>query len=97
METVTAKRLRIYGQVQGVGYRESMRREAERLNLSGWVRNRFDGTVEALVCGNSVQVELLVAWARRGPRYAAVAEVVVTEAEALPSGQFEIIFTESRL
>lgn len=94
METVTAKRLRIHGQVQGVGYRESMRREAEGLHLSGWVRNCRDGTVEALVCGKTEHVERIVAWAKLGPRHASVTQVIVSEAEAPPSGLFEIIFTE---
>lgn len=94
METLIARRLRIHGQVQGVGYRESMRREAERLHLSGWVRNRRDGTVEALVCGKTEHVECIVEWAKLGPRHASVTEVIVSEAEARPEGLFEIIFTE---
>jgi len=94
METLTTKLLRIHGQVQGVGYREAMRREAVRLNLSGWVRNRRDGTVEALACGQSGQVELLVEWAKQGPRLATVERVVVTDATADATGVFEILFTE---
>lgn len=94
METVTARLLRIHGRVQGVGYRESMRREAERLQLSGWVRNRRDGTVEALVCGSAMQVELIVAWARQGPRFSTVEQVTVAEAEATARPAFEILFTE---
>ena len=94
METLTAKLLRIHGQVQGVGYRESMRREAGRLRLSGWVRNRCDGTVEALVCGSTEQVEQMVAWAGQGPRSAMVQRVVVTDTAAVASGTFEILFME---
>jgi len=91
---MVAKLLRIHGLVQGVGYRESMRREAVRLNLSGWVRNRRDGTVEALVCGNAAQVELIVEWAKQGPRVARVDHVVVAEAEIPETSAFEILFTE---
>lgn len=89
-----AKLLRIHGQVQGVGYRESMRREAERLHLSGWVRNRRDGTVEALVCGEANQVERIVEWVKQGPRFAIVDRVEISEAKITTSGRFEIVFTE---
>lgn len=74
-----AKRLIIRGRVQGVGFRESMRWEAERLDVSGWVRNRRDGTVEAVVDGEADAVAAILAWARRGPAAAHVAEVIVTE------------------
>jgi len=92
-ETRIAKLLRIHGRVQGVGYRESMRQQANRLGLTGWVRNRRDGTVEALVCGRAEQVDLIVEWAQRGPRYAMVERVIVIEAEVALSEEFEIVFT----
>jgi acylphosphatase len=60
-------RLRISGRVQGVGFRYALQSEAERRGLGGWVRNRRDGTVEALVQGDAAAVEALVNWARRGP------------------------------
>lgn len=88
-----AKLLRIHGLVQGVGYRESMRREAERLRLTGWVRNRRDGTVEALVCGHAEQVATIVRWAQRGPRFAMVEQVVISDAEPEARPGFEILFT----
>lgn len=91
--TLVAKLLHIHGRVQGVGYRESMRQQANRLSLTGWVRNRRDGTVEALVCGRAEQVDLIVEWAQRGPRYAMVERVVVIEAESAPGEEFEILFT----
>ena len=91
MEILIAKRLLIRGRVQGVGYRETMRREAERLGLSGWVRNRSDSSVEAVVYGPAETVAQLVDWAGRGPRFAAVSAVEESRAEA-PSGQgFEIL------
>ncbi len=74
-----AKRLRIRGRVQGVGYRESMRYEAERLGVTGWVRNRRDGSVEAVVDGEARDVEAIIAWARTGPRAAHVVEVDVSD------------------
>ena len=74
-----AKRLHISGLVQGVGYRESMRREAERLGVTGWVRNRRDGGVEAVVDGRVEALDTIIAWARRGPRSARVVTVEVSE------------------
>lgn len=70
-----ARLLRIRGLVQGVGYRNALHREATRLGLSGWVRNRSDGSVEALVAGPAPALDGLIAWARRGPPAARVAEV----------------------
>ena len=59
--------MRIAGGVQGVGFRDAMSREAERLGITGWVRNRADGEVEALAQGSAAALEALLAWARRGP------------------------------
>ncbi len=70
-----ARRLVVHGHVQGVFYRESMRREAERLGIAGWVRNRADGTVEAHVEGTAAAIEAMFAWAGRGPMEARVMRV----------------------
>lgn len=72
--------LRITGRVQGVGFREAMRGEALRQGLRGWVHNRRDGSVEAVVQGSSAAIDAMVAWARRGPPAARVADVVVAPA-----------------
>jgi len=69
--------LRIHGRVQGVWFRDSMCREAERLNVCGWVRNRCDGTVEAVVQGETAAVQAIVAWAQRGPSRAQVERVEI--------------------
>ena len=83
-----AKHLVISGRVQGVGFRYSMAEEAGRLGVTGWVRNRRDGTVEAAIEGPSEAVEALLAWARRGPPSARVTDVAITEIEG-SFGRFE--------
>lgn len=79
LRTVTL-RLIVVGRVQGVGYREALRAEAERRGLSGWVRNRFDGSVEAVLQGPRVAVDEVVAWARRGPPAARVTRLTAQPA-----------------
>lgn len=71
--------LRIHGRVQGVWYRASAQGEASRLGLAGWVRNRSDGSVEALVMGPAVEVEAFIAWAHQGPPKAQVLRVEVSD------------------
>jgi acylphosphatase len=66
--------------VQGVGYRDALRREALARGCTGWVRNRHDGSVEALVKGRAEAVEAVAAWARIGPPAARVVEVQVEDA-----------------
>lgn len=82
---MVSRLLQISGRVQGVGFRYSMQREAMRLGVRGWVRNRRDGSVEALVQGSEESVAALTAWARRGPAGASVAELRVASAEPQPS------------
>ena len=67
--------LRISGRVQGVGYRDALRAEALARGVSGWVRNRRDGAVEAVLQGEPAAVEAVVAWMRRGPPAARVSGV----------------------
>jgi acylphosphatase len=86
MDTEIVQQLRIHGRVQGVGYRASMVQQAQRLGLSGWVRNRLDGTVEAVVAGRPQAVEAIIAWARRGPPAAMVEAVEVQPASGRYSG-----------
>ncbi|MFN3398076.1 MAG: acylphosphatase [Sulfurimicrobium sp.] len=73
------KLLRLHGRVQGVFYRESMCRKAAELGVTGWVRNRRDGTVEALVQGDEKAVQRMLEWARRGPEMAQVTDMTVEQ------------------
>ena len=71
------RRLTIRGKVQGVGFRESMIREAAALGVTGWVRNRHDGSVEAVISGTEEQVNAILMWAHLGPPTAQVLDVDV--------------------
>lgn len=75
-----ARRLTISGRVQGVGFRYALADEARARKLGGWVRNRRDGTVEAVIAGPEIDVEALVAWARHGPPAARVSGILVEPA-----------------
>jgi acylphosphatase len=72
-------RIVVHGRVQGVFFRDSVRRLAEQRGISGWVANRPDGTVEAVFEGERDAVERLVRFCHDGPRGAAVESVDVTE------------------
>ena len=74
---MVSRHLMISGRVQGVGYRDALCDEAQARGVTGWVRNRRDGSVEALVQGAPDAVEAVIAWARRGPAAARVADVRV--------------------
>ena len=78
---MTTRHLRIRGRVQGVGFRMYMQREAQRHGVAGWVRNRHDGSVEAVVQGDADAVEAVIAWARHGPPSARVTNVDVNDGD----------------
>ena len=79
-----SRRVVVHGLVQGVFFRDSCRREAQKLGVAGWVRNRPDGTVEALFEGPEAEVGRMVDWARQGPPYARVDRVDVLDEQ--PTG-----------
>jgi len=74
---------RVAGLVQGVYFRDYAQKEARSLELSGWVRNRPDGTVEAVLEGEEDKVGQMIAWLHIGPPQAEVTEVQVTEEQPL--------------
>jgi acylphosphatase len=87
VEKKLIRRIVVKGRVQGLGYREFTRRTAERLGVAGWVRNRPDGAVEALLHGRAGDVEALIAEMRRGPRMAAVMSLSVSEHSEAPDDE----------
>jgi acylphosphatase len=81
MAGTVRRRLVVEGRVQGVFFRESCRREAERAGVAGWARNLDDGRVEVVLEGPATGVEQVAAWCRSGPRSAVVTAVQVVEEE----------------
>jgi len=89
----TTVHITIHGQVHGVGYRAWAADEAESLGLSGWVRNRPDGTVEAVVSGDPASVQTFVALCRDGPRAALVFDVKTEPYDDPPPNGFKVLPT----
>jgi len=85
-----AYRVVVHGFVQGVWFRESCRRQAASLGVSGWVRNRADGTVEVHLEGRETQVAQMVAWCRIGPPAAEVSGVDVTTTKPNGARGFQV-------
>ena len=91
---MTGKHLRITGQVQGVGYRDWTMRKALDLQLDGWVRNRMDGSVEAVIAGTDAAVTAMIEACWKGPGMAEVEAVEVTDwTEPVPAG-FDFLRTD---
>ena len=87
------RRVRLYirGRVQGVFYRDSTQRKAQRMGLRGWVRNRSDGSVEAVAQGPPERVAALIDWCHEGPPLARVVEVsVIEESGDADEPEFEV-------
>lgn len=73
------RHVRAHGRVQGVFFRDSVRREAERRGVAGWARNCTDGSAEAVFEGSAEAVEAMVAFVRGGPGHAEVSDVEVVD------------------
>jgi acylphosphatase len=84
------RRVEVTGRVQGVFFREGTRRRAARHGVSGWVRNRPDGSVEAVFEGAPDGVSAMVEWVRTGPRHATVTDVAVRDEPAEGLDGFEV-------
>jgi acylphosphatase len=89
--TMTAKHVIVTGRVQGVSFRAWTRERAQERGVSGWVRNRPDGSVEAVISGSGEAVETLIAALHTGPPAANVDEVRVTDTESPPGAGFRIV------
>lgn len=88
-----AVRVRIHGRVQGVWFRAWTEEEARRRRLAGWVRNRRDGTVEAVFAGAPATVDEMVALCRKGPPLAVVTDLDVSPEDAVPTPGFHSLAT----
>jgi acylphosphatase len=90
--TSDLKRVRVFvrGRVQGVAFRAHTADQARRAGVSGWVRNRPDGSVEAAFEGPPAAVEVLLGFVRRGPRAARVDDVEVRDEPLAGDARFEI-------
>lgn len=85
-----AVRARIFGKVQGVWYRGWLQSKAQPLGIYGWVRNRTDGTVEALLCGPPHVVDRMLALCMRGPETARVERIETEPAQGIAAKRFEV-------
>ena len=81
MTSIESRRLIITGVVQGVGFRYHMIDKARQLHISGWVRNRHDGSVEAIITGSCETIAALLDWGRAGPPASLVERVFVEQIE----------------
>lgn len=81
------KNIKIYGRVQGVGFRYFTRKTAERLQVKGWVKNMQDGSVEAVLSGDETSLNKMIEQLQEGPASARVSDITVKQAEP-PEGGF---------
>jgi acylphosphatase len=87
---VIRRRVVAHGRVQGVFFRDSVRRRAQSLGVGGWARNRDDGAVEAVFEGEEEAVESMLRYCREGPGRAVVQRLDVDEEEPVGTDSFEI-------
>jgi acylphosphatase len=80
----------IQGKVQGVFYRASAKKMADKLNVKGWIRNTEEGDVEALVAGDEAVLQQFISWCKEGPQGAHVTDVIVTPTKDMALIDFTI-------
>lgn len=83
--------LLIKGKVQGVFYRATAKKIADKLNLTGWIKNTKDDDVEATIAGDEDKLQEFINWCKQGPEKAYVEEVIVTKLKDIMFTNFEII------
>lgn len=83
--------LLITGKVQGVFFRESARKLAEKLNIKGWIKNRPDEKVEAMISGDESDINDFINWCHTGPERAEVADVIVSQQSESKFEKFKVI------
>lgn len=81
----------IKGKVQGVFYRVSAKDAADKIGVTGWVKNMADGSVEAMVSGNASELDAFISWCARGPANAVVVSVTAEEKEETTFNGFQIL------
>jgi len=81
MTDVIARKVRVFGRVQGVFFRQGAVNQARSLGVDGWVHNARDGSVEAHIKGEPGAVEQMVQWMRQGPSQARVEDITVEQVE----------------
>jgi acylphosphatase len=93
--SLMAVSIEIRGKVQGVWYRVSAKKEADRLHLSGFVRNQPDGSVYLEACGSLTSIGEFISWCLKGPEHAIVTEILVKNIHVFTSPQFSIDSTKN--
>ena len=83
--------LLIKGEVQGVFYRATAKEIADKLGVTGWIKNKWDGNVEALATGDEESLQKFIEWCRQGPKKAGVTDVIVTKKEETTFNNFSVI------
>jgi len=83
--------LTISGKVQGVFFRASAKDEADKLGITGWVKNTFDGNVEIMATGNKILMDQFVAWCKHGPKRAVVASIIIIEKDETEFEEFSVL------
>ena len=85
--------VQVQGRVQGVGFRYYTEQQANRLGITGWVRNCSDGSVEVLICGDESQTKAMLSWLKHGPPSASVRDINVKKTNTPAGLDFRVTYT----